>query len=223
MKYVTANRIREIDRQAQERFGIPSIVLMENAGIALTREILSFIERKNISIKKTAVFCGKGNNGGDGFVVARHLHCLGIKADVFVLAKSGDIKKGDPLTNLMSVRKFGITIKDLVDSKALKRLRRRFSYDLIVDAIFGTGFSGMLPVHIAQLITFLNSTELPVFAVDVPSGLDATNGKVYDACVKATVTVSFGLPKTGFLKADGPKYTGELIVRNISYPQSLLR
>lgn len=221
MRYVTTNRIREIDRLAQERFAIPSLILMENAGIAVAEEINSFFQGK--TLRKIAIFCGRGNNGGDGFVVARHLKCKGLHVDVFVLGKTGEIKRDAPQTNLKPLEKIGIKVVELLDLKTIKRLRRRFSYDVVVDAIFGTGFSGVLPVHIAHLVDFLNKTETPIFSIDIPSGLDATTGRVYDICVKATVTVTFGLPKTGFIKADGPRFVGKVVARNISYPPALLR
>jgi len=223
MRYVTSNKIREIDRLAQERFSIPSIILMENAGIAATEEIIKHFSTKEVASRKIAVFCGKGNNGGDGFVVARHLKCIGKDPVVFLLGKASDIKGGDPRTNLKPLKKIGVKIIELPDVKSVKRAMRKFSCEVIVDGIFGTGFSGSLPVHIAHLINFLNRSELPIFSIDVPSGLDATTGKVYDTCIKATVTITFGLQKTGFVKSDGPQYTGKVITRNISYPQSLLR
>lgn len=221
MKYMTAEKMRRIDNLAQTKFSIPSLILMENAGRAAAEEITKFLN--NDFSRKIAIFCGKGNNGGDGFVAARHLTSAGIKVDVFVLAKIQDIKKPDPLTNLKIIRKMGINLVELIDIKSIKRLRRRFNYSLIVDAIFGTGFSGKLPAHIANLVNFLNRTGLSIFSLDVPSGLDATTGKVSDVCVKATKTITFGLAKTGFIKADGPTFTGEVIVRNITYPRSLLR
>lgn len=221
MKYVTANRIREIDAIAQEKFSIPSLILMENAGCAAQEEILKNIN--NNTSRRIAIFCGRGNNGGDGLVIARHLKCEGLDVDVFLLGKISDIKKPDPLTNLKIVRKMGIRIIEAADIKSVKKIRRRFNYNVIVDAIFGTGFSGNLPDYIAILVNFLNDTGKPIFAVDIPSGLDATTGKTYNACIKATKTITFGLPKTGFIKGDGPSYVGSVIVRNISYPKSLLR
>ncbi len=228
MKYVTANKIREIDNLAQIKYSIPSLILMENAGHAAAEEILKFISSKTLSFprkresKTIAIFCGKGNNGGDGFVAARHLKSVGLNIDVYLFGKIKDVKKPDPLTNLRIVRKMGIKIIELPDLKSVKKLRRRFSCDIIVDAIFGTGFSGKLPPHIAALVNFLNSTGRPIFSLDVPSGLDATTGGVLDTCIRATKTITFGLPKTGFIKADGPKFTGEITVHNITYPQPLL-
>lgn len=221
MKHVTANKIREIDILAQTKFSIPSLILMENAGKIACEEILKSINN-NLS-KKVSIFSGRGNNGGDGFVAARHLKSRGASVDVYLLGKIRDVKKPDPLTNLKIVRKMGIKLTELIDIKSVKKLRRRFRSDVIVDAIFGTGFSGKLPEHMAVLVNFLNSTGTPIFSLDVPSGLDATTGRVLDTCIKATKTITFGLPKTGFIKSDGPDFAGEVLIRNITYPQSLLR
>lgn len=221
MKHVTANKIREIDILAQTKFSIPSIVLMENAGSVACEEVLKSIDN-NLS-KKISIFSGKGNNGGDGFVAARHLKSRGANVDVYLLGKIKDVKKPDPLTNLKIIRKMGIRVAEIIDIKSVKKLKRRFGCDVIVDAILGTGFSGKLPFHMAVLVNFLNRTGIPIFSLDVPSGLDATTGRVLDTCIKATKTITFGLPKTGFMKSDGPAFTGEVLVRNITYPQSLLR
>jgi len=221
MKHVSAKRMREIDALAQTKYSIPSIILMENAGRSAAEEILKQI--KENKSQKIAVFCGKGNNGGDGFVLARHLYCAGHKVDIYLLGKINDVKKPDPLANMKIVEKLGIRIAEIIDLKSVKRLRRKFSYDIVVDAMFGTGFSGKFPVHISLLIGFLNKTKLPIYSIDVPSGLDATTGKVEDIAVKATLTITFGLPKTGFIKSNGPRYIGKVITRNITYPLVLLR
>ena len=220
MRYVTANKIREIDKLAQTKYSIPSLILMENAGRTASEEILIYIS--NNRSKRVSIFCGKGNNGGDGLVVARHLKSKGINVVVYLLGYIKDVKKIDPVTNLNIVRKMGIKIIELPDLKSVKKLRRRFSCDVIVDAIFGTGFSGKLPEHISSLVHFLNRSDIPIFSLDVPSGLDATTGEIKDISIKATMTVTFGLAKTGFVRGDGPGVTGEVIVHNITYPQSLL-
>ncbi|GAJ03602.1 unnamed protein product, partial [marine sediment metagenome] len=221
MRYVTANKIREIDKLAQTKYSIPSLILMENAGRTASEEILIYID--NNRSKRVAIFCGKGNNGGDGLVVARHLKSKDINVVVYLLGYVKDVKKIDPVTNLNIVRKMGIKIIELPDLKSVKKLRRRFSCDVVIDAIFGTGFSGKLPEHIRVLVHFLNKTGKPIFSLDVPSGLDATTGEIADTSIKATKTITFGLPKTGFIKGDGPDFTGQVITRNISYPQILLR
>ncbi|MDD5439265.1 MAG: NAD(P)H-hydrate epimerase [Candidatus Omnitrophica bacterium] len=222
MFHVTAAKIREIDSKARGRFAIPSLVLMENAGIAATEEILRLSADMNIHLRRIAVFSGKGNNGGDGFVVARQLFSRRIPVDVYLLAREEDVKAGETAANLKAVKALGIRVVPIIDHKTLKPVRRYFNYSAVVDAIFGTGFSGTLPPFVAEVVSFLNKTGTPVFSVDIPSGLDATTGKVYDIAVRAAATITFGLPKTGFIKADGPKHTGQVITRNISYPPQLL-
>ena len=142
MRYVTANKIREIDRLAQERFSIPSIILMENAGVAATREIIDYLDQSALTCRKAAIFCGKGNNGGDGFVVGRHLNARGVNVDIFLLGKPGDVKKADPAANLKILRKMGIKITEerdrltiagsplkgsVIDSKGDHRIAMAFS------------------------------------------------------------------------------------------------
>ncbi len=219
-KAVTADKIRKIDILAQTKYLIPSIILMENAGIAASSAIFDYASKAGI--KTTAIFCGKGNNGGDGFVIARHLACYGLNCKVFIIGKIQDIKKPDPKINLQIIQKMKIPVVELDNLKAIKKIRKRFSCDLIVDAIFGTGFSGKLPGDLRTLVDFLNNTELPIFAVDVPSGLDATTGEIKDLSINAFKTITFGLMKTGLLKNDGPSVCGEVLVRNISYPKDLL-
>jgi len=220
VKYVSAKKIARIDKLAETRFFIPSLILMENAGRAAAEEIIKFTKRKPDG--KIAIFCGKGNNGGDGFVAARHLASEGVKVDVFLIGKARDVKKPDPLTNLAIIKKMKVKINELDSEKSVKRLMKGFHYGLIVDAIFGTGFRGKLAGHIETLVGFLNGRGLPIFAIDVPSGLDATTGKIANACMKAKTTITFGLPKQGFIKSAGPRHAGKVVVRNISYPRILL-
>jgi len=221
MKCVTAKRIREIDTLAQEKYSIPSIILMENAGKAAAEEIIKFIN--NDLSKKMAVFCGRGNNGGDGFVAARHLATSGANVVIYIIGAMNEVKKDEPLINLNILRKMGLNITELKDTKSLKKLRRKFNCDIIVDAIFGTGFSGKLPDFVSNLILYLNSTNIQIISIDVPSGLDSTTGRIADVSINAAATITFGLSKTGFVKNDGPKVTGKVMVRNISYPLELLK
>jgi len=215
--------MRQIDMLAQERFSISSLILMENAGICVRDEILRYSEFQKNELRKIAIFCGKGNNGGDGFVVARHLRCEGIAVTVYLLGKSDDIRKNDAYKNFRPLRKMGVKVVELTDMKGVRKMKRSFSCDAICDAIFGTGFSGRPPEHIENLIRFINNYNCPRISVDVPSGLDAATGIVKGACVKADITVTFGLPKIGFVRKDGPTFAGEVITRNISFPREILK
>jgi len=214
---VTAARMKEIDRLAQVKYGIPSIILMENAGRAAAEEILKK-RRKG----KAAVFCGKGNNGGDGFVVARYLAQKGVKTDVFLLAKRSEIKK-DPRVNLGILEKKGMKICEVKTKKDFARIRRNFRYDIIIDAIFGIGFKGSLPKNIREAVNFMNRTGIPIYALDVPSGLDATTGKARGASIRAHETITFGVLKTGFLKKAAKPYVGKVIRKNIGFPSALFK
>ncbi|MBN1354043.1 MAG: NAD(P)H-hydrate epimerase [Candidatus Omnitrophica bacterium] len=214
MKTVTSKRMKQLDMAAQEVYGIPSVVLMENAGGAAAREIKKFYRKGS----KASVFCGKGNNGGDGFVCARYLALSGIETEVFLLARYQDVKNTDPLINLDILNKMGIPVKGIITKSDVERLKTGFRCDFIVDAIFGIGFKGDLPEHIGEVISFLNHTRKPVFSLDVPSGLDATSGIARGACVKARKTIAFGFAKTGFFRKDGPFFSGRIIVKDIGLP-----
>ncbi len=219
MKAITAASMKEIDRKAQEIYGIQSIILMENAGIAVANLAKKVLRKKP---KIIAVFCGKGNNGGDGYVAARHLFNNGFDVKVFVISNYSSIK-GDSKINLEIILKMGIEVYELSDS--LNKIYVKKILDnsfLIIDAIFGIGFKGTVPDHIADIIDIMNSSKKPILAVDVPSGLEADTGKKTNICVNATKTLTFTLPKKGFYKNDGPYFTGNISVSDIGIPKALL-
>lgn len=184
--------------------------------------ILAYLNSLRKLFKKTAIFCGKGNNGGDGFVVARQLASRGASVSVYLTASKSDIKSKEAALNMEIISKMGVQILELRDENAVRRIKKRFNADLIIDAIFGTGFSGEAPLYVSNLISFLNETDIHIFSLDIPSGLDGTTGVAKGAAVKADRTLTFGLPKTGFIKNDGPKHTGEVTVLDIAYPKQLL-
>jgi len=214
---VTASQMKTIDALAQEKYGIPSLALMETAGQESAEEMLKMFKKGRV-----ALFCGKGNNGGDGFVCARYLKKAGIEPVVFLVSKYRDIKNPDPRANLSRIKKMGIKIQTIDSEAKMKNITKRFDFDFIVDAIFGIGFKGALTGHVAKVVDFINETKRPVFSLDVPSGLDATSGRSKGPCVVALRTVTFGLPKTGFFKKEAKKYLGKLIVKNIGFPRKLL-
>ncbi len=220
MKGVDAKTMSKIDRRAQSEFGIPEIVLMENAGRAVFDVILSSI--RSIKKQKIVVFCGKGNNGGDGFVVARYLANEDpAKLTVFTVDMT-DIKLGPAYDNYNIVRNMGIDIKPLKDLEEDEKQLKE--YTISVDSIFGTGFKGELSGYYYELGKLVNrSKKMKRFAVDIPSGLDASTGKAAKNCFIAHKTITFGLPKKGFFAKDGPGVCGEVIVKNIGFPQSLLK
>ncbi len=200
----------KVDRLARTKFRMPSIVLMENAGRLSAEEILR-LTRKG----KVLVICGKGNNAGDGLVCARYIKNSGAKVDVLFARSKAKIKSPETLANLSMAKALGIRI--------LRRIPRRLSYSVIVDAIFGIGFRGSLPADVAKSVNFLNRSGIPIIALDVPSGLDATTGRSSGACVRAKKTITFGLLKTGFRRKGSGKYTGRVIVKDIGLPRQLLK
>jgi len=218
IKPVTAKTMSEIDRKARDEYGIPASRLMENAGLAVAEHIIS--ELNPFQNKRIAIFCGKGNNGGDGFVIARRLsqESPGSPA-VF---SSGEINDGVGCArdNYDIARKEGIPIFPLTDFLSAGCHREKFS--AVIDSIFGTGFHGELPPKVSAIGRIINGMDILCYAVDVPSGLDATTGLASENCIKADQTITFGFPKTGFFEKDGPVVCGKVIVRNIGFPEELL-
>jgi len=207
MQYLNRKQLQKKDRLATTKYGIPSIILMENAGRAAANEAIKLIRKK---IAKITVICGKGNNGGDGFVMSRHLHNQGH----MVSAKS---RSAATDTNINIVRKLGIRIYPL--NKNISRLLK--SADIIIDAIFGIGLTREVQGPIKELIAQINSLKKPVLAVDIPSGLDTDTGNPLGIAIKAKLTVTFGYPKKGFRNNESGKYTGRIKVADISLPHSI--
>jgi ADP-dependent NAD(P)H-hydrate dehydratase / NAD(P)H-hydrate epimerase len=165
MKIVTAAEMREIDRLSSERFGVPSLTLMENAGSA----VADFVLTQYPQAKRIAVVCGKGNNGGDGFVAARKLYEAGREVKVILLATSVDLR-GDAAAMFSRLPIKALEIKSSAD---LEKAHKNFEADLLIDAILGTGFKPPVQGLYAEAIALLNANAAPVIAVDIPSGADA--------------------------------------------------
>lgn len=202
--------MQQIDRKAIFEYGIPSLVLMENAGRAVAEEVIKIAKPSS----KIFVVCGKGNNGGDGLVCARHLHNKGFKVKVLLLSKLRDLTgESDFTKNLGVVQKIKIDITDDISSIN--------EADIIVDAIFGTGLDREVKGAEKRAIETINESSATVFSVDVPSGLDCNSGDSLGVCVKAHKTVTMGLPKIGFDNAKS--LTGEIIISDIGIPMALLK
>lgn len=215
------DEIREIDRKAIEEYEIPGIILMENAGRNVVEEILKILPEPDKA--KVVIFCGKGNNGGDGFVIARHLYNKGVNVSVYLLSRiSNVLADGDASTNLKILLNMNLKIKELEEVDIEEIGKKLQGCNIIVDAIFGTGLSGEVREPARSLIMKINETNIPVVSVDIPSGLDCNEGVVLGAAVKATKTVTFVAAKTGFFKECGREYTGELVVSDISVPKELV-
>ena len=205
MKILTADEMRNIDRRATERFGVPSIVLMENAAIAVVDAIFAHYPNS----ERVAIVCGIGQNGGDGFAVARHLENRGV---VPVIVIAGDRAKiaGDSLTNLLICERLGIPIYD--------DLAHAADADLLVDAVFGTGLNRAPSGVYADVIRDIAELRIPVLAVDLPSGANASSGEPFEPCIQAEVTVTFAAPKLCHIFEPAALYCGEVIVADISIP-----
>jgi NAD(P)H-hydrate epimerase len=220
VKVATAQEMKEIDRQAIEIYGIPGVVLMENAGVA----VLRYMEEVNGSLacKRVIVLAGKGNNGGDGFVVARHLTNRGAKVKVILFCPPQKIA-GDAGIHFAILVQMGIDIIEVSGERDWDRLKIALSFtDCIVDALLGTGFRGRLSPILERAVSFINQAGKPVYAVDIPSGVHSNDGQVATNAVRAAYTITFGLPKPGLLLYPGADYTGQLTVDDIGLPTNLL-
>ena len=213
--------MRQIDKRAIEEFGIPAIILMENAGYKASCIALDMISKEKE--RRVICVCGRGNNGGDGFVCARHLINKAVETDVFLLGNP-DKLKGNAKINYQILKNMNEAIRILKNKEDFSFFRRRLNEAaLLIDAIFGIGLSGEVKEPYKKIINLMNQSKKPILAIDVPSGLDATEGNILGACIKAAKTITFALPKTGFIKNDGSSSVGELITADISIPKILLK
>ncbi|MFA4967274.1 MAG: NAD(P)H-hydrate epimerase [Candidatus Margulisiibacteriota bacterium] len=210
MKTVTAEEMAELDRRAIQDLHIPSLTLMENAGRLTAQEAAKLSPGRKI-----AVICGKGNNGGDGFVAARYLLEMGFDVLVVLIGKAEEAKH-DPKVNIERLK---VPINEAADAASFEVMKPKIAdSDLIIDAIFGIGLNADLKPPYNAIVTWLNSLDKPILAVDVPSGLNATTGKIMGTAIKAVKTITFAAPKTGFYKADGLGCVGEVRVADIGIP-----
>lgn len=218
MKVVDATQMRNIDRRATGRFGIPSLVLMENAAIAVTDAIFEHYP----AVERAAVVCGIGANGGDGFAIARLLEVRGVVPIVFIIGERARIS-GDARTNLEICERLGLPMYELDDPENVEELMvKAADTDLIVDAMFGTGLNRPPAGLEAEVIRAIAELRLPVVAVDLPSGLDASSAQPFDPCVHAELTVAFALPKICHLFDPAASCCGELVIADISIPSAAI-
>lgn len=220
MRVVTAEEMQQLDQSTIRDIGIPGLVLMENAGLRVVEIITEVLE--DVCGKTVTVFTGKGNNGGDGFVVARHLLNMGAEVRVMLLGDARGIK-GDAKVNLDILIAMGHKVHSITNANSVNIVKLAMvSTDLVVDAVFGTGFKGAVDEHVGNLIEIINGAGKPVVAVDIPSGLEANTGQVHGPCIRATHTVTLGLPKIGLLVYPGVDFAGELFVADISIPRTVM-
>ena len=211
----TPHQMRAMDLRAVQEYGIPSLLLMENAGAAVARRVEALLAEAGAPRGPVLLLCGGGNNGGDGFVAARRLRNRGIPVTC-LLAAARERVQGDARLNLELLERLGVP----VESELATVLRRPSA--VAVDALLGTGFRGEPRGPIAEAITALHAGDWPILAVDVPSGVNAETGAAGECSVWARETVTFGLPKVGLLQEPARSRAGRLIVAEISLPHPLL-
>ena len=213
---MSRDEVRAFDAWAINDLGIPGIVLMENAGRSCAHFIIETLSK--IKKPRVCIFCGTGNNGGDGFVIARHLLNAGFAVTVAVCGKISKIK-GDARINYDILTGLGLTIErvdmegaDDFDGRVTKLANEA---NMIIDAIFGTGLTGTLRDEYKLLIESINELGCPVLSVDIPSGLDCDTGLPLGASIKANCTVTFAAAKKGFVFENTKIYTGDVFVASI--------
>jgi len=215
MKVSRVSEMRTLDKTAIEKYGITEEILMENAGEAVT----SVIQRElGIREKRFIVFCGAGNNGGDGFVVARKIHSNGGRVKISILDDARRLK-GAAKSNFDIVSKLPIEVRKLKSIESIKS--EVYHCDCIVDAIFGTGLTRKVEGLYGEVIDLINDCRRKVVSVDIPSGINGDTGMIMGKAVKADYTVTFGLPKLGNILFPGYEHCGKLFVTHISFPPKI--
>nr|WP_320146279.1 NAD(P)H-hydrate dehydratase [uncultured Anaeromusa sp.] len=220
MQVATAAQMRACDQITIEKYGFPGQMLMEHAGAAVTRHMEQALS--GLAGKKLLFFCGKGNNGGDGFVAARHALCQNAKVKVF-LAASEEAIAGDARFHLDLLRRYGGEVITLREERDWEKARLSILFaDALVDALVGTGFHGALGEELARAARLMNQSGLPIWAVDLPSGVEADTGQASPDAVQAVYTVTFALPKPALLFYPGAGYAGSWLAADIGMPSEVL-
>jgi len=229
VRVVTPAEMAEIDKVATEKEGIPGLTLMERAGehvAGAAREMLGGIGRPGGGgggSWRVAVWCGKGNNGGDGLVAARHLVKAGIDVEVFLLGHPKELS-GDAVVNLELLTKLDVNRIEVTEKERLRDFTKVYPpYDLIIDAIFGTGFKGEVEGVFAGAIEAINSYGARVLSVDIPSGVAGDTGAVSEPAIVAEKTVTFAYPKVGLFQYPGADLVGEIEVADIGIPPHIVK
>ena len=211
--------MQAIDRHAIETVGIPRLLLMEHAGLAIARAARSLLPQITLPI---AVCCGMGFNGGDGLSAARHLHQWGYTLEVLLAGKAKNLRE-EPAIYANILHQLGLKISEFETAKTLSGLEDKLSgCGLVIDGLLGIGSKGKVREPVASLINRLNALGKPILAVDIPSGLDADSGSVQGTAIKAAMTVAFGRIKQGCVKGEGAAHSGRIVVDSITLPPSLL-
>jgi len=219
MKVLNSTQMKRIDKNAIEGLGIIGPILMENAGAEIAREIIKRFPR--IEKNSVCIVCGKGNNGGDGFVVARHLFNKGCCPYMVLLAEKKDLK-GDAELNCGIIYKMGIPIAEITDKKKWEEIRDKvMNSDILVDAIFGTGLTKPVKGRYIKVIEDMNSSGSFIVAVDIPSGISSDQFQIIGTCIKADLTVTMAAPKIPHVFPPAEDFMGELVIADITAPSFL--
>lgn len=217
---MTAAEMRELDRLTIEKYGTPGHVLMERAGAGATEVLLR--EFPHVRRAPVLVLAGRGNNGGDGLVIARHLRRRGVRCEVVLAARKAEVK-GDALRNLTAFLRLRGRVTEVTEPAQLGVVQDKLPRcGLIVDALLGTGLNSPVKGLLAMFIDLINASPWPVLAVDIPSGLDADYGVPLGTAVQAQVTATFAFPKVGQVVYPGAEYVGELVVVDIGIASEAL-
>ena len=212
--------MREADRFTIEDIGIPSLVLMENAGRQVVAAIEAAYEAQLAG--RVAVLCGRGNNGGDGFVIARTLLQRGVDTSVFVIGSLTDVR-GDARTNLDILGRLGVTVVEIADEQTWELHFSEISQcTLIVDAILGTGLTSAVSGMLETVIADVNASDIPIVAVDLPSGLSADTPHLPGDCINAAMTVTLAAPKLPLVLPPGEAYAGDVVIADIGIPYEVI-
>ncbi|GAB6095925.1 bifunctional ADP-dependent NAD(P)H-hydrate dehydratase/NAD(P)H-hydrate epimerase [Desulfatiferula olefinivorans] len=221
MDLVTAGQMRQMDRKTIEDLGIPGLVLMENAGRGATGALLDMMAA--LSLTSVGVLAGRGNNGGDGFVIARYLACRGIPVTVYLFCDMTAVS-GDAKANLDLLARLSVPVIEIRDQADLLRHKTAMAHrDIFVDALLGTGVNTDVTGLFRLVIEFVNKLDKPVLSVDIPSGLHPDTGRILGACIRARVTVTFGAAKAGLLLYPGAGLVGRIEVVDIGIPPQMAR
>ena len=220
MRILTSSQMREADRRAIDEIGIPAVVLMENAG----RQVVAALEATfdDLAERRVAVLSGRGNNGGDGFVVARTLHQRGIEASVFVVGSIAEIR-GEARTNLEILGRLGLPVVEIDDEQAWElHFSDIATCDLIVDALFGTGLKTPLQGLFETVVADVNGSGIPIASIDVPSGMSADTPELIGDCIDATVTITLAAPKIPLVLPPAELHAGDIVIADIGIPDEVI-
>jgi hydroxyethylthiazole kinase-like uncharacterized protein yjeF len=220
VRVLNSAQMREADRRTIEDIGIPSLVLMENAG----RQVVAAMEaiHGDLLDRQVAVLCGRGNNGGDGFVVARTLAQRGVDVSVFVIGQISDVR-GDARVNLDILGRLGLTVVEVADGQAWElHVSEVRDCNLIVDAIFGTGLNAPVTGLIESVITDINASTIPVVSIDLPSGLSADSCDPIGESIEAETTVTLAAPKLPLVLPPAEMRAGDIVIADIGIPADVI-